>query len=123
MMRRVLETAVILLGTLSWWGFVYPELCLLETTNTETCGEGYVCEATSDEAQEESRQKSSGLDYKEEKSRENLKPSGAEAVIQVPMTTCNSCEGKKEIRIKSKLVEYVYQIRNQETEKEIRNGK
>lgn len=29
-MKRLLETAVILLGTLGWWGFVYPELCLTE---------------------------------------------------------------------------------------------
>lgn len=25
-MRRVLETAVLVFGTLGWWGFVYPEL-------------------------------------------------------------------------------------------------
>lgn len=29
-MRKIYETAVILIGTLSWWGFVYPELCLTE---------------------------------------------------------------------------------------------
>ncbi len=29
-MRKVFETAVILMGTLGWWGFVYPELCLTE---------------------------------------------------------------------------------------------
>lgn len=27
-MRKVYEAALILLGTLGWWGFVYPELCL-----------------------------------------------------------------------------------------------
>ena len=34
-MRRVFESAVILIGTLGWWGFVYPELCL----TWETCQE------------------------------------------------------------------------------------
>lgn len=29
-MRKIYETAVILIGTLCWWGFVYPELCLTE---------------------------------------------------------------------------------------------
>lgn len=29
-MRKVFEAAVILMGTLGWWGFVYPELCLTE---------------------------------------------------------------------------------------------
>lgn len=27
-MKKILEAAVILVGTLGWWGFVYPELCL-----------------------------------------------------------------------------------------------
>lgn len=43
-MRKIYETAVILIGTLGWWGFVYPELCLTqdayeqeaETERTET---------------------------------------------------------------------------------------
>lgn len=34
-MRKIYETAVILIGTLGWWGFVYPELCFTE----ETCGQ------------------------------------------------------------------------------------
>ena len=29
-MKRILETAIILIGTLGWWGFVYPELCVTE---------------------------------------------------------------------------------------------
>lgn len=31
MMRRILETAVILMGTLGFFGFVYPELCITDT--------------------------------------------------------------------------------------------
>lgn len=29
-MRKIFEAAVIVIGTLGWWGFVYPELCLTE---------------------------------------------------------------------------------------------
>ena len=35
MIRRVLETTAVIIGTLGWWGFVYPELCLLETSYEE----------------------------------------------------------------------------------------
>lgn len=46
-MRKIYETAVILIGTLGWWGFVYPELCLTqdayeqepETEKTEENGD------------------------------------------------------------------------------------
>lgn len=31
-MRRVIETAIFLIGTVGWWGFVYPELCLTQDT-------------------------------------------------------------------------------------------
>ena len=31
-MKKVLETAMILMGTLGFWGFVYPEFCLTEET-------------------------------------------------------------------------------------------
>lgn len=33
-MKRVLETAMILMGTLGFWGFVYPELCLTQETSS-----------------------------------------------------------------------------------------
>ena len=29
-MRKILETAVILMGTVGFWGFVYPELTMTE---------------------------------------------------------------------------------------------
>lgn len=34
-MRKVYEAALILFGTLGWWGFVYPELCLTEDVYEE----------------------------------------------------------------------------------------
>lgn len=31
-MRKIFETAVILMGTIGFWGFVYPELTMTEET-------------------------------------------------------------------------------------------
>lgn len=44
-MKRILETAVILIGTIGWWGFVYPELCITEEICevSEEEGADHVC--------------------------------------------------------------------------------
>ncbi len=34
-MKRLYETAIILIGTLGWWGFVYPDLCLTKDVYEE----------------------------------------------------------------------------------------
>ena len=38
-MKRFLGTMILFVGTLGWWGFVYPELCLVpeacDSTETE----------------------------------------------------------------------------------------
>ena len=34
-MKKLYETAIILFGTLGWWGFVYPELSQLEEVCVE----------------------------------------------------------------------------------------
>ncbi len=67
-MRRLYETAVILIGILGWWGFVYPELCLTEDT----------CEV-----------------YEED------------AAPREPAWEIG------DVRIKSRVIEYVYQKRNE----------
>lgn len=82
-MRKILETAVILLGTMGWWGFVYPELCLLDTAYEEEY----------DEAED------FGI------------------IVKVPSAELGDIS-YKEVRIKSKIAEYVYQVRNREAEKE-----
>lgn len=45
-MRRVIGTAILLIGTLGWWGFVYPELCLTQDTYeiTEDAGPAEPCD-------------------------------------------------------------------------------
>lgn len=72
-MKKIYEAAIILLSTLGWWGFVYPELCLTE-------------------------------DVYEEKTE-------AEWVFG-------------EIRIKSRIVEYVYQVKEKAVmEKRLENDR
>ena len=29
-MKKIYEVALILIGTVGWWGFVYPDMCLTE---------------------------------------------------------------------------------------------
>lgn len=95
MIRRVMETAVIVFGTLGWWGFVYPELCLLESSYEEE----YVSE------DEEVQSWKDGV------------------MITLPGAG-NKDDGRvREIRIKSKIAEYVCQVRNREAEKEVEDDK
>ena len=43
-MKRILETAVLLMGTLGFWGFVYPELCLTgDAILTDAEDDGVMC--------------------------------------------------------------------------------
>lgn len=99
-MKRICEAAVLLIGTLGWWGFVYPDLCLTE----ETCEQEY----------------EGAKDYEE-----NLPVNGEMAKSARKIKEINdsfdpkrSLTGKDKdkpaeisgtIRIKSRLLEYVYQ--------------
>ena len=52
-MKRILETAVLIMGTLGFWGFVYPELCVTDWEDDREAreedvydflnGEGKIC--------------------------------------------------------------------------------
>ena len=63
-MRKIYETAVILIGTLGWWGFVYPELCLtqdayeqeaeIERTEAEDTGTGIEADCEQEAAKTDS---------------------------------------------------------------------
>ena len=60
-MKKRLETAVLLMGTLGFWGFVYPEFCLTEENyRTEE-----VCEAKEEMPEEAGKIciKSRALEY------------------------------------------------------------
>lgn len=98
-MRKIYETAVILIGTLSWWGFVYPELCLTEDAyeqeaETEEITSGQCTEGTGqDVTQKQQNMKES---FKENSFKED---SFWEVGVNVG-----------EFRIKSRAAEYVYQV-------------
>ena len=100
MMRRICEAALLFVGTLGWWGFVYPEHCPVE--------EVYEEEAYEEESHEEEshRQKAGeGRDakavFEDRESPWNFQESGWQL---------------GEIRIKSRLAEYVCQIRENAAE-------
>lgn len=91
-MRKIFEAAVIVIGTLGWWGFVYPELCLTE--------DAYEQEA---DVPESSVQKAS---EREDKNNAADEYEGFQL---------------GEIRIKVRAIEYVYQVNDKELkEKELR---
>lgn len=91
-MRKIYETAIILIGTLSWWGFVYPELCLTEDAyeqESEADDAGEICDGRMTE-------KSGKAAMQETQSKEE---SFWETGFQVG-----------ELCIKSRAAEYVYQV-------------
>lgn len=118
-MRKLYETAIILVGTLGWWGFVYPELSMTE--------EAYVQEAESQEQQAE-------REVKEEQRAESQEQDAERKVQKEQDTGCGlesigeSLAGAGlqigDIRIKSRLAEYVYQVKEfSMTEKEAEDDK
>lgn len=109
-MKRIIETMVILLGTLGWWGYVYPELSLLEVPCEES-EEFYDRLFYFDEK--------SGKEEDREKAPAEEKMSGL--VIELPRIRGDGEQTTDTIRIKSKIAEYVYQIRNQKTAKEMQS--
>ena len=108
-MKQIIETMVILLGTLGWWGFVYPELSLLEVPYKES-EEFYDSFFFFDEKNEGEGKEGGPSDQKE---------SGI--VIELPRAAGCKGQGTDEVRIKSEIAEYVYQIRNRKAEKEMQN--
>lgn len=91
-MRKIYETAIILIGTLSWWGFVYPELCLTEDAYEQEAGadaEGVPC----------GRQ----MTRKEEKAAPGEQQSEEGSFWETGFQVGELC-------IKSRAAEYVYQV-------------
>lgn len=84
-MKRFYETAVILIGTLGWWGYVYPELSLTQ--------QAYVQETETDRLTE------------------------ADGVTEILKELGSNGIEVGEIRIKSRIAEYVYQVKKDMVEK------
>ncbi|MBD5548988.1 MAG: hypothetical protein HDQ97_16650 [Lachnospiraceae bacterium] len=95
-MRKLYETALILIGTIGWWGFVYPDMCLTEDVYEQECEE----------------------DQTEIDASELMNPE--QMPVRREMSSADAAEdtglvqsGWKigDIRIKSRIVEYLYQER------------
>ena len=84
-MKRFYETAVILIGTLGWWGYVYPELSLTQ--------QAYVQETETNRLTE------------------------ADGVTEILKELVSNGIEVGEIRIKSRIAEYVYQVKKDMVEK------
>ena len=79
-MKKIYAVALILIGTVGWWGFVYPDMCLTEDVYE--------------------------LEYEED---EQLEVSVTDAAADIETVQSGIQIGS--IRIKSRLVEYLYQER------------
>lgn len=118
-MKRVCEAAMLLIGTLGWWGFVYPDLCLTQDAyeqeyeeyedyrDNERCEEykGYGERQSEGGEVKEAFKIFSGNKADAEKKRYNKK----EALQKENKGKTEETQGT--IRIKSRLIEYVYQGR------------
>lgn len=90
-MRKLYETAVILIATLGWWGFVYPDMCLTQDVY---------------EKEQEDQEEVHKLEKKPVKD-------GIHGEDESEEDTDAKDSGWKigNIRIKSRILEYVYQER------------
>ena len=94
-MKKLYETAIIFIGTLGWWGFVYPELSeVMETCVQEEQESGYTGENSAQEINEDVPQK----DVQEQPFWEEI----CESLGKTGVKSGN-------VRIKSRIAEYLYQ--------------
>lgn len=110
-MKGFYETAVILIGTLGWWGYVYPELSMAPQAYVQEREEtGDDRERTGDDRKRagDDREKAgtdrkrAGKQHGEEGTTEGILESLGNTGIKVG-----------EIRIKSRIAEYVYQVKEE----------
>lgn len=110
-MKRFYETLLLLIGTLGWWGFVYPELSAV----TESCGQEEVQEETEMTAPEKEAQEESEMAAPEKMEEKDL----ASFVERLIRNLGSSGISNGDVRIKSRVAEYLYQEKEkEETEKE-----
>lgn len=109
-MRRIYEAAVILVGTLGWWGFIYPELSMV----MENCAQEAEAEAQETEAEVQVQA--------EETKASAEKPfwlGKANSVFKIGEELGSTGIVSGNLCIKSRIAEYLYQGREKDkTEKE-----
>lgn len=115
-MRKICEAVFLFVGTLGWWGFVYPDLCPgVEACEEETCQEE-AYEAYEAGGGQARRDKPPGQEFF---GQETAQSPDARAVFTQRENPWNfGGEGWQsgEIRIKSRLAEYICQIKENAAE-------
>ena len=97
-MRKFLEAVFIVVVTLGWWGFIYPELSMVtESSVQETEAETQEAEA---KMQDESAQTPGEKPFRGEEAASSVK-------IGEKLGSAGVVSGN--LRIKSRLAEYLYQ--------------
>lgn len=117
-MKRFYETAVILIGTLGWWGYVYPELSLTQQAYVQETESNRLTEAdgqTESEAEETVRRKAEyGRGWKDAGKSNSSEEEATTGILEELGSTGIEVG---EIRIKSRIAEYVYQVKKDMVEK------
>lgn len=122
-MRKIYEAAVLLVGTIAWWGFVYPDMCLTEDAyiaHEEEWEQELSCEPERETASGQKPGEAEEQKQQDARSRNDFRSSICTEVeetwnAQIPkedrMTWGTDAPEWKVggIRIKSRLAEYVYQ--------------
>lgn len=123
-MKRFYETAVILIGTLGWWGYVYPELSLTQQAYVQETETNRLTEAdgvtesnrqTESEAEETVRKKAEYGRGRKDAGKSNSSEDDEATGILEELGSTGIEVG--EIRIKSRIAEYVYQVKKDMVEK------
>lgn len=108
-MKRFYETALLLIGTLGWWGFVYPELSAV----TETCVQEDMQENMWDEPGEEIQEE--GTQVQKLGTAQEIRSFAEKLIKELGADGIPSGD----VRIKSRIAEYLYQEKEKgTTEKE-----
>lgn len=127
-MKKFYETAIIFIGTLGWWGFVYPELsavteaCVEETDENSYAEEGCVQEI--DEGIYVSgscTRETDGSIYEDEKTGQadtavdEAGKKDKSFFRKIGETLGNTGVKNGNVRIKSRIAEYLYQEKEKES--------
>ena len=121
-MKKFYETAIIFIGTLGWWGFVYPELsAVTETCVQETDEDMDADEGRMREIEEVSYASGSHARETDKSGYENERTNQADAAVdeagekdksffrEIGEVLGNTGVKNGNIRIKSRIAEYLYQ--------------
>lgn len=102
-MRKLCETVIIFIGTLGWWGFVYPELsAVTETCVQETEENGYIDGICTQEMEEDGYIDEGCMQGADETAARSFFRELGEALGNAGVKSGN-------VRIKSHIAEYLYQ--------------